>query len=399
MKNKIVLFGCGILGHEAIDHIGSENIDCFCDNNAELHGTEKYGKIIISFDELKSRYSDAIILICADIRTWNAYAIAKQCEEGGIKDYLLYGNLRLKDFFTDHKELMKFLDNPLNRSYMKSEIYIEMSKELQRQVDYFKKYSDIKHIKPAEGMLRKRQLDIVQVSAEFLEIIKELEIKPFLFAGNLLGYVRHNGFIPWDDDIDFALFRDEYEKLKEYCRLHMYTKDEFYNKQSTDKTVTEELEDFYWSNSAGDELNIYKPLHGDSKLVIDFFTMDYYADDYSFDEFMKFTAKVRERLKDFVFNSQERISYFQSVISENRHNMAKESNNIYFGIDNLVVMRKFHRGHWMSKDIVFPLKKVLYEGKYFWVPNDSEEFVNYMYEDIWKFPEDVGISPHEYQYL
>ena len=84
MNERIIIFGCGRLGHEAVIAFGNENIECFCDNNPSLVGKEKYDKIIISFDELKEKYTDAVVLICADIKKRNAYAIARQCEENGI---------------------------------------------------------------------------------------------------------------------------------------------------------------------------------------------------------------------------------------------------------------------------------------------------------------------------
>ena len=53
MSNKLIIFGSGKIGHEALVFFGSENISCFCDNNPKLAGTEKYGKPVISFEELK----------------------------------------------------------------------------------------------------------------------------------------------------------------------------------------------------------------------------------------------------------------------------------------------------------------------------------------------------------
>ena len=45
------------------------------------------------------------------------------------------------------------------------------------------------------------------------EVCKKHNIKYYITDGTMLGTVRHKGFIPWDDDIDVTMFRDDYEKL------------------------------------------------------------------------------------------------------------------------------------------------------------------------------------------
>ena len=54
------------------------------------------------------------------------------------------------------------------------------------------------------------ELDMLE---KLLSVCKKHDIKIFASGGTMLGAVRHQGFIPWDDDIDMMMFRDDYEKL------------------------------------------------------------------------------------------------------------------------------------------------------------------------------------------
>lgn len=56
--------------------------------------------------------------------------------------------------------------------------------------------------------LQKVQLDIFK---EFIRVCNLLNLRYFLVEGSMLGAKRHNGFIPWDDDIDVAMPRKDYE--------------------------------------------------------------------------------------------------------------------------------------------------------------------------------------------
>lgn len=52
-------------------------------------------------------------------------------------------------------------------------------------------------------------------------ICKKYDLKYYMDYGTLLGAVRHKGFIPWDDDVDLAMFREDYEKLKEIAKTEI----------------------------------------------------------------------------------------------------------------------------------------------------------------------------------
>ncbi len=389
MDSKIIIFGSGKFGYEALTFLGSENIDCFCDNNPLLTGTKKYGKTVISFEELKKK--KAIVAIAtADPAS---YAIAKQCEENNVPDYFIYKILRESNPERNQIQTLEFISSLENRMCLRKDIWFRRAERSQRQVEYFMDHADISHMKPARGKLRTMQLESVQASSEFFDKISTLEIKPILYGGNLLGYVRHNGFIPWDDDIDFVLIREEYERLKEYCRKHIYSQGEYGEKLLKRRNdIVPEMSCYFWAEFH-DHFSIVAELNNGHGVCMDFFSLDFYMDGYSLSKLKELACRLRENLI-CMDSKEEKLQYIKNALAENSVNTANKSDNIYFGIDNMEIMNVYQRNEYIPANVIFPLKKALWEGEYFWVPNHAEELLAYEYEDPWGFPEDVGIPSH-----
>lgn len=61
--------------------------------------------------------------------------------------------------------------------------------------------------------IQKLQECILSIACEIQRICEDNDIQYFMSGGTMLGAIRHNGFIPWDDDFDFVMPRNSYEKF------------------------------------------------------------------------------------------------------------------------------------------------------------------------------------------
>ena len=157
--------------------------------------------------------------------------------------------------------------------------------------------------KLTEKEIKQVELDILKYVHDFCE---ENGLKYIMNYGTLLGAVRHKGFIPWDDDIDISMPREDYEILiskfptgGRYKILNHKTDDKYYNNFikiiDTKTTIVDNRDDKTY----------------DSGLFIDVFPMD------RFDE-LKVIKKTYdlESFKLLSFSKYKNIVYGDSKIKD-----------------------------------------------------------------------------------
>ncbi len=121
------------------------------------------------------------------------------------------------------------------------------------------------------------QINILQ---EIINICNRHSIKFILVWGTLLGAVRHKGFIPWDDDLDIAMKRDDYERFKQ-AALQELPEHLFFQDYITDEGfhgLIAKVRDSRTCIVENGYRNVKNMNHG---IFVDIFVGDYYEDCFS----------------------------------------------------------------------------------------------------------------------
>ncbi|MBE6835628.1 MAG: LicD family protein [Ruminococcaceae bacterium] len=256
-------------------------------------------------------------------------------------------------------------------------------------------------IPPAEGILRDIQLLALRILCELDAICKENSIDYWVMGGTIIGSVRHKGFIPWDDDVDIGMMRKDYDKLKEVLK-------------NSDKL---DVLEFYNFNGL---YRIPKVVlkNSETKLAIDIILFDFtdFSDydipedatleekyDIVWDVQKVYRQRYVRKLKSLKFQHRDVI---KTDLIRNEKRFAKTSaitqkyidkckyryddgNVVIWGIDNFTSKAPDKRRLY-TKESVFPLTELEFEGKFFPAPNDYMDMITREAGDIWSFPGDIG---------
>ena len=245
-----------------------------------------------------------------------------------------------------------------------------------------------------QEMLRKAQLKMVEILEAIDDICERHDIKYWLCYGTLLGAVRHKGFIPWDDDCDICMMREDFEKFTRY--VNELPENLFLQTDKNDPHYTRKIMKIRMKNTLLVEFDESENEKYHQGIFVDIFVWDYF-DSFSKD-FLKNISVVNKwkyKRKQYPKGHWKRAViqvgvaipfFFYNVAIKTMRAVSclyrKNSSLNYIGQEIRVSDNKY-----FDKNIIFPLKKDLeFEGKYFYVPNDSDAFLKIKYGDYMVLP-------------
>lgn len=233
--------------------------------------------------------------------------------------------------------------------------------------------------------LPKLQSVLTRMLEQFDKICKENNLTYWIDYGTFLGAIRHNGFIPWDDDVDISMPRKDYEQFKKIAKDIMPDNIFF----QTKKTNPEYR--YYWiklrdRNSIameGWERNNEGKYH--MGISLDIFPMDYIDSPKAYMFFKNWFVCV---FKNKAFNFIMRILRGLFVLIVRKPNVIKLANWIYSGEKGKYMAKGYDcpfRTYFRTDDI-FPLKEYNFDNVKLMGPGNHDNYLKHIYGDYMKIP-------------
>lgn len=158
--------------------------------------------------------------------------------------------------------------------------------------------------------LKESQHDTLEILQKLDELCRKLNITYWVMYGTLIGTIRHKGFIPWDDDFDVCMPRQDYDKFTKYFENHGNDVNSLYlDNYKYDKTS------FLWINRICDRDHelIFERWKHKSGLFIDIYPFDGMGNEQDKDFWNKNKNTNYNYIKGFYMASELTLLYGNST--------------------------------------------------------------------------------------
>ena len=238
---------------------------------------------------------------------------------------------------------------------------------------------DMRRYNPEGSLLRTHQKELAELLKVFADICKEHDIQWWLCSGTLLGAARHKGFIPWDDDIDVAMMKRDYWKLRKVMQGRKESKYFLHTMEN----------DIEYKNAFGR----FACRENNRLIYFDVFPMEK-------------SSQFASHMAKFIYgNMQHPTKYIKNRLL--RHLCIRLVEFINFGllipITRLIGLinpqNQYHyilgAGFWRSAfyaEDIFPLSTMEFEGSTFPVPGNTNAYLTKIYGDWKEIPSEEQIK-------
>lgn len=246
------------------------------------------------------------------------------------------------------------------------------------------------------------QLRLLGMLKIFHKICIENNLAYYMIGGTFLGAVRHQGFIPWDDDIDVGMPRDSYEKFLELAPSVLPS-----NLKIFSRGVGKEEYDLYFVKLCDITTTLIEDGLGEKTMgiYIDLFPLDGFSKSIRFLKIKYFPYKFHKYLLLLNAFKKEWDNFFLRITNEIIRKF--DNKKIYTRGNNLLRRKSFHTnqyggniiGAWEEKEIMnknYFGTPVLYkfEQYYFLGPQMADEYLKALYGNYMQLPPKENQKSH-----